>query len=55
MLYGVTELLIVLAIIAVLFGAGKLPEVMQAFGHGLKRFRDASDEDDGTDAEPKAD
>lgn len=38
---GPTELLIVLVIVLVLFGAGKLPQVFTAFGKGIKSFRDA--------------
>ena len=34
------QLLIVLLIILVLFGAGKLPQVMSDLGKGLKSFKD---------------
>ena len=34
------QLLIILVIILVLFGAGKLPQVMSDLGKGLKSFRD---------------
>jgi sec-independent protein translocase protein TatA len=37
---GVSELLLILMIILVLFGAGKLPKVMGELGKGLRSFRD---------------
>ena len=44
MIPGAMELALVLVIVAVFFGAGKLPEVMGAIGTGMKQFRDAQDE-----------
>lgn len=38
---GVPELLVLLVLIALLFGAGKLPEVMAAIGKGAKEFQDS--------------
>jgi sec-independent protein translocase protein TatA len=37
---GAGQLLIILVIILVLFGAGKLPQVMSDLGKGLKSFRE---------------
>jgi sec-independent protein translocase protein TatA len=37
---SLTQLLIILFVILVLFGAGKLPKVMGDLGRGLKSFRD---------------
>lgn len=42
MLPGMFEMLIILVIVGIVFGAGKLPQVMEAMGHGMKMFRDAS-------------
>ena len=42
---GVPELLIVLVIILLLFGARRLPEIFGAFGKGIRSFRDAQRED----------
>lgn len=36
---GWQELLIVLAIIMIIFGAGKLPSVMRSMGQGVKEFK----------------
>ncbi|HJD55272.1 MAG TPA: Sec-independent protein translocase subunit TatA [Rickettsia endosymbiont of Pyrocoelia pectoralis] len=41
-----SHLLIVLLIIFVLFGAGKLPQVMTDLAKGLKAFKDGMKEDD---------
>ena len=42
---GVPELLIVLVIVLLLFGARRLPEVFGAFGKGIRSFREAQRED----------
>jgi sec-independent protein translocase protein TatA len=42
------HLLIILLIVLVLFGAGKLPQVMSELGKGLKAFKSGmKDEDKG--------
>ena len=37
--FGWQELLIVLVIIMIIFGAGKLPEVARSLGQGVKEFK----------------
>ncbi len=37
---GWQELVIVLVIIMIIFGAGKLPEIAKALGQGVKEFRE---------------
>ncbi len=39
---GIWELLIILAIVVVIFGAGKLPELGAGLGKGIKNFKDAT-------------
>jgi sec-independent protein translocase protein TatA len=39
------HLLIILLIILVVFGAGKLPQVMSDLGKGLKSFKDGMKDD----------
>ncbi len=46
---GIPELLIILVIVLVIFGAGRLTEIMGAMGKGIREFRKAAGED-----EPKA-
>jgi sec-independent protein translocase protein TatA len=41
---GVPELLIILVIILIIFGAGKLPEIGGALGKGIKNFKKATTE-----------
>jgi len=36
---GWQELLIILVIVMIVFGAGKLPEIAKALGQGVKEFR----------------
>ncbi len=37
---GFGQLLVILVIVLVLFGAGKLPQVMSDLGKGMKSFKD---------------
>jgi sec-independent protein translocase protein TatA len=43
---GVQELLLILLIVLVLFGAKKIPELARGLGIGLKEFRKATKEID---------
>jgi sec-independent protein translocase protein TatA len=54
----VGELILILFLVLILFGAGKLPKVMTELGKGLKAFRDAmngnsSDETNVSNSENK--
>jgi len=50
---GMPELLIILVIILIIFGAGKLPEIGSALGRGIKNFKKASREPNEIDVTPK--
>ena len=39
--FGLTELLIILAIILLVFGARKLPEIGSSLGRGIRTFKSA--------------
>ncbi len=41
---GLPELIIILVIIIVLFGASRLPEIGRGIGRGIKNFKDATKE-----------
>ena len=41
---GVQELVIILVIILIIFGAGKLPEIGSALGKGIKNFKKSMNE-----------
>lgn len=43
---GLPELLIILVIVILIFGVGRLPEVGSAIGKSIREFRKASAEDD---------
>ena len=49
---GAPELIIILVIIILIFGVGKLPEVGQALGKGIREFRGAADSEDEPVAPP---
>ena len=44
---GTTELIIILILVLVIFGAGKLPSVGGALGKGLRNFKDGMKEEEG--------
>ena len=50
---GLPEMGIVLLLVLILFGAGKLPQVFESFGKGIKSFRDAQ-RDDAIDVSPRS-
>jgi sec-independent protein translocase protein TatA len=49
---GIPELLIILVIVLIIFGAGKLPEIGGALGKGIKNFKKATREPDEIDVTP---
>jgi sec-independent protein translocase protein TatA len=52
---GLPELIIIMAIVLIIFGAGKLPEVGGAIGRGIKSFKKSMQEPDEVDVTPKND
>ena len=45
---GIPELAIILLIVLIFFGAGKLPQVLSQMGKGVKAFKDGMKEGDET-------
>ena len=43
---GATELIIILVIVLVIFGAGRVPEVFGALGKGIREFRKSQTEEE---------
>ena len=43
--FGPTEIILVLAVILLLFGGKKIPELMRGLGSGVKEFKNASKDD----------
>jgi sec-independent protein translocase protein TatA len=53
---GIPELMILLVIVLIIFGANKLPEIGSGMGRAIKNFKRASDEPEEIDvSSPKAD
>jgi sec-independent protein translocase protein TatA len=50
---GVTEIILILAIVLLLFGGKKIPELMKGLGKGMKEFKDASKGEDSKIEEEK--
>ena len=51
--FGMPELIIILVIVLVVFGAGKLPEIGNALGKSIKNFKRASEGKDEIEIKPK--
>ena len=53
MAFGMTEMLIILAIILVIFGAGKLPSVMGDLAKGVRNFKAGLKDDEPAPTVPR--
>ena len=51
---GTTELIIILVLVMIIFGAGKLPQVGGALGKGLRNFKDGVKEGNEEKSEEEA-
>ncbi|TRZ46042.1 Sec-independent protein translocase subunit TatA/TatB [Robertkochia solimangrovi] len=45
---GWQQVLIIAIVVLLLFGGKKIPELMRGLGSGIKEFKDASKEEDGS-------
>ena len=55
--FGVTEIVLILLVVVLLFGGRKIPELMKGLGQGMKEFKKASkveDEPNKMQAEDKS-
>lgn len=50
---GLPELLVILVIVVLIFGAGKIPQLGKGLGEGIKNFKDSMK--DGQSGDPKDD
>lgn len=50
---GTSELLIILAIVLIVFGASKLPELGAGLGRGIRNFKKAAKGEDEIDVTPE--
>jgi sec-independent protein translocase protein TatA len=51
---GLTEIILVLLVVVLLFGGRKIPELMKGIGQGMKEFKKASKFDPATDENKEA-
>jgi len=51
---GIQELLVILVIVLIIFGAGKLPEIGGALGKGIRNFKKSSREAEEIDVTPES-
>ena len=52
---GMPELIVILVIIVIIFGAGKLPEIGSGIGKGIKNFKDATKKEENEIEDKKED
>ena len=50
---GLPELIVILVIVLIIFGAGKLPQIGEGLGKGIRNFKKATSEPDEIDITPK--
>ena len=47
--FGPTEIILVLAVVLLLFGGKKIPELMKGLGSGVREFKNAAKDDQPSD------
>jgi len=50
---GFGEILVILIVVLLIFGANKIPQLGDALGKGIRNFKKATKEDDAIDVTPK--
>ena len=45
---GATEIILIIAVVLLMFGGKKIPELMKGLGSGIKEFKNAAKEDQPT-------
>ncbi|MDG5491087.1 twin-arginine translocase TatA/TatE family subunit [Psychroserpens sp. SPM9] len=45
---GYGSIILIVVVVLLLFGGKKIPELMRGLGSGIKEFKDASKEEDGS-------
>jgi sec-independent protein translocase protein TatA len=48
------EILVILVVVLLIFGANRIPQLGDALGRGIRNFKKAKDEDDAIDVTPRA-
>ena len=47
--FGVPGIILILAVVLLLFGGKKIPELMRGLGKGVKEFKDATNKDNDSE------
>lgn len=50
---GATEIILIIAVILLMFGGKKIPELMKGLGSGIKEFKNAAKDDQPTSKNSK--
>jgi sec-independent protein translocase protein TatA len=50
---GMPELIVILVIVLIIFGAGKLPQIGEGLGKGIRNFKKATKDKEEIDVTPK--
>ena len=50
---GMPELMIILVIVLIIFGAGKLPQMGENLGKAIRNFKNSTQEKEGINVTPK--
>lgn len=50
---GTFEIILIIAVVLLLFGGRKIPELMKGLGSGIKEFKNAAKDDDHQTSAPK--
>ena len=53
--FGHWEIMIILVLVLIIFGAGKLPEIGSGIGKGIKNFKEATKNEEKSEIEDKKD
>ncbi|UUV22422.1 twin-arginine translocase TatA/TatE family subunit [Paenimyroides aestuarii] len=50
--FGATEIILIVAVLLLLFGGKKIPELMKGLGSGIKEFKNATKDNSGATVNP---
>jgi sec-independent protein translocase protein TatA len=50
---GMGEILVILVVVLLIFGANRIPQLGDALGRGIRNFKKAKDGDDAIDVTPR--
>ncbi|HUH51203.1 MAG TPA: twin-arginine translocase TatA/TatE family subunit [Flavobacterium sp.] len=53
--FGMTEILLILGVVILLFGGKKIPELMKGLGSGIKEFKNAAKDDQPSNTKKEED